>query len=134
AAPAPTYNTTREHLPRVASSSRRGTQAGLSTEDLMGGVVIPGSVAGKPNVKQLSADGTSGRWLRYQPADKHFSVLAPSDGVEITVPVLDAQGKSMDLHYIIGSAGTSFYYLLWTKGANGNSTDATAAAETMKGM
>lgn len=134
AAQAPTYNTTREHLPRVAPSSRRGTQTGLSTEDLMGGVVRPGSVAGKPDVRQLSADGTSGRWLRYQPADKHFSILAPSDAVEITVPVLDGQGKSMDLHYIIGSAGTSFYYFLWTKGANGNSTDATAAAETMKGM
>jgi endonuclease YncB( thermonuclease family) len=130
----PTYNTTREHLARVPTSSHRGTQAGLSTEDLMGGVVRPGSVAGRPDVRRLSADGVSGRWLRYQPADKHFSILAPSDGVEITVPILDAQGKAMDLHYILGSAGTSFYYVLWTKGANGNSTDATAAADTMKGM
>lgn len=130
----PTYNTTREHLPRVPPSSRRGTQAGLSTEDLMGGVVRPGSVAGRPDVRQLSADGASGRWLRYQPADKRFSILAPSDGVEITVPILDGQGKSMDLHYILGSAGASFYYVLWTKGPNGNSTDATTAAEAMKGM
>lgn len=130
----PTYNTIREHLPRQTSSERRGTQAGLSSEDLMGGVVRPGSVAGKPDVKQLSSSGAPGRWLRYQSADKHFSILAPSDGVEITVPVLDGLGKSMDLHYIIGGVGTSFYYLLWTKGPNGNSTDASTAADTIKGM
>jgi endonuclease YncB( thermonuclease family) len=133
-APVPTYNTTREHLPRLRSSSSRGTQAGLSSEDLMGGVVRPGSITGKPEVKPLSANGVSGRWLRYQPADKRFSILAPSDAIEITVPVLDGQGKSTDLHYIVGGVGASFYYLLWTKGSNGNSTDATTAAEAMKGM
>ncbi|HEV7682369.1 MAG TPA: thermonuclease family protein [Pyrinomonadaceae bacterium] len=133
-APAPTYNTTREHLPRLAGSSRRGTAAGLSSEDLMGGVVRPGSIAGRPVVKPISADGASGRWLRYQPADKRFSILAPSDGVEITVPVLDGEGKSMDLHYLVGGVGPNFYYLLWTKGPNGNSTDATTAAEAMKAM
>jgi endonuclease YncB( thermonuclease family) len=130
----PTYNTTREHLPRLASSSKRGTAAGLSSEDLMGGVVRPGSIAGKPELKPISSDGTSGRWLRYQPADRRFSILAPSDAVEITTPFLDEQGNSMELHEIMGRVGSSFYYLLWAKGPNGNSTDATTAASAMKGF
>ena len=133
-APPANFNTVQAHLPRQPASLRRGTDAGLSSEDLMGGVVRPGSVAGKPDLKPLSAAGVPGRWLRYQPADKHFSILVPSDGVEITVPVLDGLGKTMDLHYIIGGVGTSFYYLLWTKGPNGNSTDASAAADAIKGM
>lgn len=130
----PTYNTTVQHLPRQPAQARRGTQAGLSSEDLMGGVVRAGSVAGRPEVKQLSSDGAPGRWLKYQPADKHFSILAPSDGVEITVPVLDSVGNKIDLHYLMGVAGTSFYYLVWTREANGNSTDASTAAQVVESM
>jgi endonuclease YncB( thermonuclease family) len=126
-----TYNTTQTHLPRLPS---RGTQAGLSNEDLMGGVVRPGSIAGKPDVKPLFADGAPGRWLKYQPTDKHFSILAPSDGVEITFPVLDNLGKAIDLHYVIGHNGATLYFLIWTKGANGNSTDATTADYAIKGL
>ena len=135
-APAPpaNFNTVQAHLARQPSSLRRGAEAGLSSEDLMGGVVRPGSVAGKPDVKPLFSDGAPGRWLRYQPSDKHFSILAPSDGVQITVPVLDDQGKSLDLHYVIGTVGTSFYYLLWTKGPNGDSTDASTAAAAIEGL
>jgi endonuclease YncB( thermonuclease family) len=132
-APAPTYNTTREHLPREAASVRRGTPAGLSSEDLMGGVVQPGSIAGKPDIKPLSSNGAAGRWLRYQPADKHFSVLIPSDGFEMTLPVLDAHGKSMDFHNIGGNNGTTVYLVMWSKEANGNSTDESAAADIIKG-
>ncbi|HEV7746744.1 MAG TPA: thermonuclease family protein [Pyrinomonadaceae bacterium] len=134
-APAPTYNTTREHLPRLAASSRRGTAAGLSSEDLMGGVVRPGSIAGKPEVKRISADGVSGRWLRYQPLDKRFSILAPSDAIEVTTPVLlDGQGASVELHEIAGSVGTSFYYVLWFKRAHEPEADADVAADLMHGL
>jgi hypothetical protein len=100
----------------------------------MGGVIGPGSLAGKPNIKPLSADGSHGRWLRYQPADRHFSILAPSDGFEITYPVLDGQGKAMDLHYVIGGSSKSLYLLLWTRGSNGGETDITAAENAIRGM
>ncbi len=122
------------YTPRQPSHLGRAKPAGLSSEDLMGGVIRPGSVAGKSEVKQLSATGSPGRWLRYQPADRHFSILVPSDGVEITVPVLDAQGKSMDIHQIIGKSGSSLYFLVWLKAPNGNSTDASTAADAIKSM
>ncbi|MGH9927791.1 MAG: thermonuclease family protein [Pyrinomonadaceae bacterium] len=133
-APAATYETGREHLPRQVSSAHRGTQAGLSSEDLMGGMVRPGSLAGKPDIKPLSSAGAPGRWLRYQPADKHFSVLVPSDGFEITYPALDGQGKMTDFHYVAGNSDKAVYFVMWTKGPNGNSTDDSAAADAIKGL
>lgn len=128
------FNTLQAHLPSQPSSVRSRSRAGLSSEDLMGGVVRAGSVAGQPEVRQLSSNGASGRWLRYQPADKHFSILAPSDGREVRVPMLDIEGKTVDVHYVVGSTDTGFYLLLWSKEPNGNSTDASAAAEAIGSM
>jgi endonuclease YncB( thermonuclease family) len=124
------------YAPRRTSTSplRSGSGAGLSSEDLMGGVIQPGSIAGKPEVKQISAAGSPGRWLRYQPADSHFSILAPSDGVEILVPVIDVQGKSIDLRYIMGHRGSTLYFLMWVKAPNRDSTDASTAADAIKSM
>jgi endonuclease YncB( thermonuclease family) len=132
--PVPTYNTVREHLTRDPAPVRRGTQAGLSSEDLMGGSLQPGSLAGKPDIKPISADGTPGHWLRFQPADKHFSILVPSDGVQITYPVLDAQGKTTDFNYLAGNNDKTVYFVMWTQGPNGSSTDDSAAAEAIAGM
>lgn len=120
--------------PRPTAPLRRGTQAGLSSEDLMGGVLQPGSIAGKPEIKLLSSDRSPGHWLRYQPADGHFSILVPSDGHEVSYPVLDAQGRSMDLHYIIGSNDKNFYSVMWAKGLQGNSTDTSAANDAINGL
>jgi endonuclease YncB( thermonuclease family) len=129
AAPATTIS-----LPRRDAAVRRGNQAGLSSEDLMGGAIGPGSIAGKPEIKPISAQGAAGRWLRYQPADRHFSILAPSDGLEITYPVLNGQGKKLDLHYVVGKSGRSLYFVMWTKGENGSSTDVSTAEDSVKGM
>jgi len=121
-------------LPRQPLPLRKGNPAGLSSEDLMGGVIGPGSISGKPDIRPLSREGVAGRWLKYQPADRHFSILAPSDGVEITYPVLDGQGRSLDIHYVIGNRGKTLYFVMWTKGPNGNSTDTSTTADAVKGM
>jgi endonuclease YncB( thermonuclease family) len=120
--------------PRHLAPMRRGTQAGLSSEDLMGGALQPGSIAGRPDIRQLSSDRSPGRWLRYQSADRHFSILAPSDGLEVTYPVLDGQGKTIDLHYVFGSNDRNFYFVMWTKGPQGKSTDLSAAADSINGL
>lgn len=130
----PTSHPTLEHLPPLPSSARRATQGGFSSVDLVGGMVGAGSVAGKPEIRQLSSDGAPGSWLRYQPADKHFSILMPSDGLEITVPVLDGQGQTMDLHYLSGNSGATVFFVIWGKGPNGASTDDSAAADAIKGI
>jgi len=130
----PTYNTTFEHLPRLPAAPRRSEQPGLSNEDFLSGLVGPGSVAGKPEVKPLSSDGKPGSWMRYQPVDKHFSILVPSDGLEITTSVLNSLGQTTDLHYVSGNSGTSVYFVVWGKGPNGTSSDDSAADDTIKGI
>jgi micrococcal nuclease len=126
--------TTVESPPRQPAPMRKGTQAGLSSEDLMGGVLQPGSIAGKPDIRPLSSDGSPGRWLTYQPADRHFSILAPGNGLEVTYPVLDTQGKTMDLHYVIGSNEKNFYFVTWAKALNGNSSDTSSATDAINGL
>jgi hypothetical protein len=121
-------------LPRQPLRVRNGSSAGLSSEDLMGGMIGPGSRAGKPDIKRISPDASAGHWLRYQSADRHFSILAPSDAVEITYPILDGQGKLMDLRYVIGTSGRTLYFVMWTKGPNGNSTDASTSAEAASAL
>lgn len=121
-------------LRRLPPLGRRGNQSGLSSEDLMGGVLQPGSIAGQPDVKSLSSEGSPVRWLKYQPADKHFAILFPSDGREVTYPILDGQGKTMDLHYLIGSNPSNFYFLMWATGPNGSATDTSAAGDAIDGL
>ena len=76
-------------------------------------------------VEQGSAPG---EWVRYQPASRHFSILAPSDGVELSYPVLDGQTKVVELHYVIGNNNGNLYVMMWAKGSNDDATDASAAA------
>ncbi|MGH9875060.1 MAG: thermonuclease family protein [Pyrinomonadaceae bacterium] len=130
----PTYDTSLEHLPRPTPAARRGTESGLSNAELLSGFIGPGVIAGKPDVRQLSSDGAPGKWLRYQPADKHFSILVPSDGLEISVPVLDSRGQTTDLHYVSGNKGPTAYLVMWAKGPNGTSTDDSAADDAIRGI
>ena len=134
AAPPPPLQKTALSEQRERAHLSRGTEAGLASEDLMGGVIGPGSLAGKPNVKPLSSDGTPGRWIRYQSADQHFSILIPSNGYEITAPVLDDQGKVLNINYLVGNNGRALYFLMWSKGPNGNQTEASIADEAMNKM
>lgn len=120
--------------PRQPAIPRRGTSAGLSSEDLMGGMLVPGSLAGKPEVRALSSDSSPVHWLKYQPADKHFSVLFPSNGREITYPVLDEQGKTIDLHYLIGKDTSNFYFVIRASGPNGSATDTSTTDDAIDGL
>jgi endonuclease YncB( thermonuclease family) len=108
--------------------------AGLSSEDLMGGVIKPGAMLDRPDVRPILANGSPGTWATFEPADRHFSILAPSDAVRITFPVLDEEGKSVSMNYVMGKSGSSLYFLLWGTGPNGNGTDASASAQALTAM
>jgi micrococcal nuclease len=121
-------------LSRPASSPGKTKPRGLSNEDLMGGVIQPGTIAGKPEVRPISGDASPGHWLTYQPANRHFSIFVPSTAVQVTYPVLDEEGQILDIHYVVGNSEGNLYFVMWTKGPNGTSTDASAAADAIKGM
>lgn len=118
---------------RPASFRSKTKPPGLSNEDLMGGVIQPGTIAGKPEVRPISGDASPGRWLTYQPADHHFSIFVPSTAVQVAYPVLDDAGQILDMHYVIGNSDGNLYFVMWTKGPNGTSTDSSAAADAIKG-
>lgn len=116
------------------SQARRANKASLSNDDLMGSLIGPGSISGQPNVKPITANGTPGRWTRFDSASDHFSVLFPSDGVEATSSVLDAQGNATPVHYLSGSNAQSVYLLMSSRVANGKYTDSSVADDTARGF
>jgi hypothetical protein len=121
-------------LAPVPAPARKVKRAGLTSEDLVGGAIQPGAMIGRPEVRQLSAEGAPGVWLKYQPADRHFSILAPSDGLEMKYQVLGPQATIMDINYVVGGMDRTIYLVTWGKGPNGNSTDASAATDALNSM
>ena len=107
------------------SQTRRANKSSLSNDDLMG------SIAGLPNFKPITANGTPGRWTRFESVTEHFSVLFPSDGLEATYTALDGAGKIVPFHYLAGHSDQTGYMLLSTRGSNAGHTDASAADEAV---
>jgi len=120
--------------PKKPALTVKRKSAGLSSEDLMGGVIKPGAMLDRPDVRPISANGSPGTWATFEPADRHFSILAPSDAVRITFPVLDEEGKSVNMNYVMGKSGSSLYFLLWGTAPNLNGTDASASAQALAAM
>jgi endonuclease YncB( thermonuclease family) len=113
---------------------RSGNSSALSSDDLLVATVGPGSLAGNPILRRISTNGTPGRWTRFESANGHFSVLFPSDGVEVTYTVLDAHGKAAAAQYLAGGDYGTMYLLMSMKGDKGIETDASAVADTIKGF
>ena len=109
------------------SQARRANKARLSNDDLMGSMIGPGSIPGQPNLKLITANGTPGRWTRFESVTEHFSVFFPSDGVEATFTAPDGEGKAVPFHYLVGHVNQTVYMLLSTRGSNPKYTDASAA-------
>ncbi|HEY8187583.1 MAG TPA: thermonuclease family protein [Pyrinomonadaceae bacterium] len=120
--------------PGEASHVTRGTQAGLSSEDLMGGMIGPGSLLGPRAEKPISSESTPGRWMRYQPDGHHFSILVPSDAHVTTSQILDDEGKVETVNYLIGLDRKVVYLLMWTKAPNLHHTDASVADQGIKSL
>lgn len=107
--------------------ARRANNASFSNDDLMGSMMSPGSSAGKQNFKRITANGTPGRWTRFESVSEHFSVLFPSDGLEAKSTSLDGDGKTVPFHYLVGHVDQTVYMLLSTRGSNARHTDPSAA-------
>lgn len=118
----------------LTPSARKTKPRGLSNEDLMSGMLQPGSMGGNSEGRPLFADASPGSWHTYQPADRHFSILAPGNAIEFDGPILDDSGQTRNLHSVIGKSDGNLYILVWTKGPNGTATDESAAADIAKGL
>ena len=112
--------------PRARPRSVAPSQPALSNDDLMGGMIGVGSLAGKPEIKAIGPKGNDRGWVKYSPEDRHFSILALGNSVAVTYPVLDTQGKTTDVHYVIGTKDGIMYGLSWAKAPNDSETDVSA--------
>jgi micrococcal nuclease len=113
---------------------RNGNSSALSSDDLLVATVGPGSLAGNPILRRIATNGAPGRWTRFESGKHHFSVLFPSDGVEITYAVLDARGKAADAQYLVGGDYGTMYLLMSIAGDNASATDASVATDTVEGF
>jgi len=119
--------------PKRRTPSTRST--GLSSNDLMGGMVAPGSIAGNPSFRQISPQSAPGEWISYKPTSQRFSARVPGNSYEYEYPVLDSDKKIVNINYVMGSDdGGSLYVIMWTRGANDGHTDASLAADTIRGL
>jgi hypothetical protein len=108
----------------------------FSNTDLMGGaggMFGSGAISGPPTFKPISANGTAGRWTRYESVPGHFSVLFPSDGVESASSVVDPEGHAHQMLFLGASNKVALLLLLSGTEPNGKHTDASAADEIVKG-
>jgi endonuclease YncB( thermonuclease family) len=127
-------NPTAPTLARSKPYVRKGNQAGLSSDDLMGGLVKAGSPAGRPELKPVAPNSPPGEWVRFEPDDRQFSVLIPAGGIEENSPVIDSQARIVHIHTVVGEKDGTSYLVLWTKSSNDNATDASAAESVAKGF
>lgn len=120
-----------EAAPQPRTLRRSGNSSALSSDDLLVATVGPGSLAGNPILRRISDDGSPGHWTKFDSVEHHFSVLFPSDGMEVTYQMLDAQNKAIDAQYLVGGDYATMYLLGFGKGANGAFTDSSAVTETV---
>lgn len=107
---------------------------GLSSNDLLGGMVAPGSIAGNPTSRLIAPNSAPGEWISYQPVSRRFLVRVPGNSYEYEYPVLDSDKKIVNINYVTGSDEGSLYVVMWTQGANDGQTDASISAETVRGL
>ncbi|HSS19485.1 MAG TPA: thermonuclease family protein [Pyrinomonadaceae bacterium] len=109
----------------------KANDQGLTNESLISGLVKYSAVAGQPEIKPLSNNPSADRWLKYMPSDRHFSVLFPSVGREMILPVQDLQGNTLAVNYLMAPTETNLFFLFWAKGPNGMTTTESTAKETI---
>jgi hypothetical protein len=107
---------------------------GLSSNDLLGGMVAPGSIAGNPTSRQIAPQSAPGEWINYQPVSRRFLVRVPGNSYEYEYPILDSDKKIVNINYVTGSDEGSLYVVMWTQGANDGQTDASISTETVRGL
>jgi endonuclease YncB( thermonuclease family) len=119
---------------RQSQARKQRASGSLSNDDLLGAMAGPGSSAGQPSFRRISAAGIAGHWTRYESVSEHFSVSFPSDGVEATYSVPDASGNPLPVHYLAAGNEQAKYLLLSSQAPTGKYTDASANDETARGF
>jgi endonuclease YncB( thermonuclease family) len=128
---ATTANPTTSQSLQRSSSARR---AGLSSNDMLGPMVGPGSIAGTPTVRPIAGNGSPDRWMTFESSVGRFSIFIPSNAIEQSYSGPNAEGHPVIVEFIVGGNYQGFYALIHVKGPNTESTDAAASESVIRSM
>jgi endonuclease YncB( thermonuclease family) len=115
-------NETRTQL----STKRPKSDGGFSNADLLGSFV-GSSRTGAPTVKLIDVNGSPDRWMKYECAAEHFSILIPSNGIEDFYNGPDTSGHPMAAHIVAAGNAQEFYALVRAKTLSEDKTDLAAS-------
>jgi endonuclease YncB( thermonuclease family) len=122
-------NETRTQL----STKRTTSDGGFSNADLLGSFV-GSSRTGAPTLKLIDVDGSPDRWMKYESAAEHFSILIPSNGIEDFYSGPDASGHPMAAHIVAAGNAQEFYALVRTKTLSEDKTDLAASDAVIRSL
>lgn len=111
------------------SSPRK--QDGLGSNDLLGSMAGSGSMAGGPNVRPISENGSPDRWVTFESAN-HFSVFIPSNAIDNSFSGPDPAGRPVSVQMVAGGSEQGFYVVVYTKGPNENLSDVEASEKSIR--
>jgi endonuclease YncB( thermonuclease family) len=118
-------------------ATRRHTAAAqhtLSNKYLGAGEVQPGALAGNPTSKPVAPNAAADSWITYHSDSPRFTIRVPGNSFIYEYPMLDTDMKIVNLYYVVGSHEGSVFTVMWTKGADDNSTDMAVADTTVQGF
>jgi micrococcal nuclease len=122
-------NETRTQL----TTRRKTSDGGFSNSDLLGSFV-GSSRTGAPTLKLIDVNGSPDRWMKYESAAEHFSILIPSNGIEDFYSGPDTSGHPMAAHIVAAGSAQEFYALVRTKTLSEDKTDLAASDAVIRSL
>jgi endonuclease YncB( thermonuclease family) len=119
---------------RATTKSRASSRLELSNKYLGAGFVEPGAIAGMPKITPVSSAKEPEDWTTFRWNAPRFSLRVPGNSYLYEYPILDSDLKIISMNYVMGTSDGGVYTLMWTRGSNGNTTDAIAADLTIEGF
>jgi endonuclease YncB( thermonuclease family) len=122
-------NETRTQL----STKRTTSDGGFSNADLLGSFA-GSSRTGAPTLKLIDVNGSPDRWMKYECAAEHFSILIPSNGIEDFYSGPDTSGHPMAAHIVAAGNAQEFYALVRAKTLSEDKTDLAASDAVIRSL
>ena len=120
--------------PLRSTNMRSSARTSFSNADVFGSMFGSGSSAGAPSVRPIAANGSPDRWMTFESAPEHFSILVPSNSVEGSYTAPAGTSEIASFHFVTGGSPQVFCVFVSAKGPPLTFTDATVADETIRSL
>jgi micrococcal nuclease len=117
-----------------SKSSLRTKRTSLSNGDLMGALMENRSSSALPTLRPIVEKGSFDRWTSFESPTAHFSIMIPSNGVEASTIISDANGLPVALDLLFAGSERAFMVLISGKGPNENRADSTTLDQSIRSL